>query len=140
MNFGMGVGIAYFSKFGVLCFGWSLSLLVPYCLYQAKGQFWRFLLYLWALRSLEGERVSCNFLCTVAIKLDSDIVFVTLFFLFETGLLTEWRLASGSSCLCLPGAGITGMYHHAWLSQQLYVCVCVLVHLCVGTFIHGCRH
>lgn len=65
MNFGMGVGIAYFPNFGVLCFGWSLGLLVPYSLYQAKGQFWGFLPYVWALRSLEGERVSCNFLCVI---------------------------------------------------------------------------
>lgn len=106
----------------------ALSLLRPYCL-----QFWRFLPCLQALRSLEGESVSCNFLCTVATKCDSDRVFVVLFFLFEAGLLRV-DVGIGLFCLCLLGAGITCVYHHAWLSHTR---MCVLACLCPCVWVHA---
>lgn len=76
---------------------------------------------------LKSEMVSCSFPCIVDLKPDGDMVFVVLFFLFETGLL-----ASGCPCLCLLGAGITGtgVCHHAWLSPQLCGLCLMLAHLC----------
>lgn len=60
--------------FGVLCFGGHLVSLLSF-------QFWGFLPCLQASRSLEGERVSCNFVCTVAIRCDSDRLVVLFSFL-----------------------------------------------------------
>jgi hypothetical protein len=55
---------------------------------------------------------------TLPLELHLQFLFVCLFVL-KQGLVTYSRLTSNSqsSCLCLPNAGVTNMYHHVRLKS-----------------------